>query len=245
MRSVFVVPVFNQARELPALVEELRGPLACDHLLFVDDGSDDGSSELIARSGFEHLRVPTRRGIGHAIQIGVRWALDRDFEVVGMIAGNGKMLASEMPRLLAPIASGRAQFVWGSRFLPGGASPNLPGFRARAIPQVNRLVRVVTGQRVTDATCGYFACDLDLFRRARFDWQAPWLWTYGFEYYLRGQVLLDPSVRWTEVPVTMRYPPSGPYSKIPPVVGWWQMIRPWVAARIDRRGFEPPGERPL
>ena len=45
--------------------------------------------------------------------------------------------------------------------------------------------------------------------RAHFDWKASWLYTYGFEYYLYGKVLLSSSVRWKEVPITMRYPQKG------------------------------------
>lgn len=121
--------------------------------------------------------------------------------------------------------------------MPGGASPNLPTFRRTTIPLVNGYVRAITGASVTDATCGYACYRLDLLRRAQFDWHAPWLETYGFEYYLRAKVILDGSLRWREVPVTMRYPPRGPYSKIRPFSGWWAMLRPWIVARADGKGF--------
>ncbi|MGE0790205.1 MAG: glycosyltransferase family 2 protein [Sandaracinaceae bacterium] len=238
-RSVFMIPVFNQVRELPWLMRELEGPLACDEVVFVNNGSSDGSEVLMRESGRPVLEVRENRGIGYAFQIATRWAMARGFDVFGVIAGNGKMLPSEMPRVLDPIARGEADFVWGSRFLEGGDSPNLPAFRRGAIPMVNRFVQLTTGHRITDATCGYAAYRLSLFERARFDWEADWLRTYGFEYYLRAQVLLDGGVRWREVPITMRYPESGPYSKIRPFVGWYAMLRPWVVASIDRRGFAP------
>jgi len=243
MRSVFMIPVYNQARELPALIEELREPLACDHVLFVNNGSDDGSAELIHESGFDHLDVPRNLGIGYAFQVATRWALERDFDVFGVIAGNGKMRPSQMHRVLDPIRAGEAEFVWGSRFLEGGDSPNLPAFRKGSIPLVNRYVKTLTGHSITDATCGYAAYELDLFRRARFDWEAPWLRTYGFEYYLRAQVLLDGSVPWREVPIQMRYPKTGPYTKIKPFTGWWAMLRPWIVASVDRKGFRPKSTR--
>lgn len=239
MRSVFMIPVYNQVRELPRLLEELAEPLACDEVIFVNNGSDDGSETLMRESGFTVLEVEENQGIGYAFQIATRWALEHEFDVFGVIAGNGKMLPSEMARVLDPIEADEADFVWGSRFLGGGASPNLPAFRRGAIPWVNRYVRLLTGQSVTDATCGYAAYRLELFDRARFDWEAPWLRTYGFEYYLRGQVLLDPKIGWLEVPITMRYPVSGPYSKIRPFTGWWAMLRPWIKATIDRKGFDP------
>lgn len=241
MRSLFFCPVFNQREELPGLLSELRAaPLACSELLLVNNGSSDGSEALVRASGFPYLDVPRNLGIGHSFQLACDYALARGFDVFGSIAGNGKMDPAQMPRVLDPIREGRADYVTGSRFLAGGASPNLPAFRQRAIPAVNVYVRLLTGAALTDATCGYRAFRTDLLRRARFDWHAPWLRTYGFEYYLYAQVVLSPGVRYLEVPVTMRYPPAGrPYSKIRPGRDWWAMLQPWMRARLDRKGFAP------
>lgn len=239
MKSLVFIPVFNQIQELPFLLSELRNTdLPCDTLLFVNNGSDDGSAELIHTSGFPWLDLPRNRGIGHSFMVAIDWAIQQEYQIFGVLAGNGKMLPAEMHRVLDPILVDEADYVTGSRFLQGGESPNLPGFRKASIPLVNHFVRVLTGARLTDATCGYRAYRLDLLRRSRFDWHAPWLDGYGFEYYLYAKVLLDPCIRWKEVPITMRYPPPGHrYSKIRPLVGWLDMLKPWVVARWDRKGF--------
>ena len=152
----------------------------------------------------------------------------------------GRCCPTRWGALLAPILAGEAEYVTGSRFLEGGRSPNLPAFRERSIPLVNGLVRTLTGVALTDATCGYRAYALDLVRRANFNWRAPWLWTYSFEYYLYAKVLLDHRINWKEVPVTMRYPPKGHrYSKICPGRDWWAMLNPWIVARVDGKGFAP------
>jgi dolichol-phosphate mannosyltransferase len=101
------------------------------------------------------------------------------------------------------------------------------------------------GVHLTDATCGYKAFNLDIIRRANFDWKAPWLDTYGFEYYLYGKVLREPTIRWKEVPITMRYPPRGQrYSKIKPFSGWYALLKPWLVARLDTKGFSPVALKP-
>ena len=245
MKSVFLIPVFNQIRELPGLMDELETTeLPCDTVLFVNNGSNDGSEVLIHESRWPNLDVPSNRGIGYAFMIAVDWALARGYDVFGVLAGNGKMRPSEMHRVLDPILRDEADYVTGSRFMPGGVSPNLPAFRAASIPLVNAYVKALTGATVTDATCGYAAYRLSLLLRARFDWHAPWLETYGFEYYLRAKVILDGSIPWREVPVTMRYPAAGPYSKIQPFRGWYAMLRPWLVARVDGLGFAPPRPGP-
>lgn len=239
MTSLFFVPVFNQAVELPQLIEELRrDELPCDELLFVNNGSTDGSLDLIQRSGFEHVSLEANLGIGRAFMEAADIALSRGHDLFGVLAGNGKMLPSQMHRVLDPLRNGAADYVTGSRFLAGGDSPNLPAFRGAAIPMVNSFVKLLTGRAVTDATCGYRCYRLELLRRAEFDWHAAWLCGYGFEYYLYGKVLLDSTISSIEVPVTMRYPPRGTrYTKIRPVIGWWDMLKPFVVARLDGKGF--------
>ncbi len=241
MKSVFYVPVYNEIDRFPALLEELRGgELACDDILLVNSGSTDGCEELIRKAGLPYIDIPTNQGANLTYIKAVDWALENGYDVLGTLAGNGKMLPSEMPRLLDPVLQGKADYVSGSRFLPGGSFPNIRRFRQHSIPMVNRFVQLLTGVKLTDATCGYRCWRLDIIRRARFDWHAKWLWSYGLEYYLYAKVLLDGGFRSIEVPVTMRYPPRGQRcSKIPPIVGWYQMLKPWVIARFDRRGFEP------
>ena len=242
MKSVFFIPVYNQLRELPGVLAELRasGP-ACDTVLLVNNGSTDVSEALVRASGYPYLDLPRNQGVGYSYMLALDWALEHGFDVFGTMASNGKMLPAEMPRLLGPVLRGEADYVTGSRFLPGGEAPHLPGFRRRSIPLVNLFAWLCTGARLTDATCGYRAYRLEIVRRAGFDWHAPWLRTYGLEYYLYAKVLLDGRIRWMEQPSTMRYPPSGPYSKIRAGRDWYAMLKPWLIARFDGRGFRPEG----
>ncbi len=239
MKSVFFVPVYNEIMRFPEVLGALRAqPPACDEILLVNNGSSDGSERLVREAGYPFLDLPQNRGVGYSYMKGLEWALDRDFDVFGTMASNGKMLPGEMGRLLDPLRAGEVDYVTGSRFLPGGDSPNLPSFRRQAIPWVSTFASWLARVALTDATCGYRAFRLDLIRRADFDWRAPWLHTYGLEYYFYAKVLLDGHIGWREVPITMGYPERGrPYSKIPPITGWWQMLRPWWVARLDGRGF--------
>lgn len=239
MKSVYFMPVFNQIRELPGVLAELAATKPpCDTVLLVNNGSSDGSAELIHASGYPFIDLPENLGVGYSYIRALDWALERNYELFGTIASNGKMLPSEMHRVMEPVLTGRADYVTGSRFLMGGDSPNLPAFRRRSIPMVNEFVRAITGAKLTDATCGYRAFRLDIMRRARFDWHARSLYGYGVEYYLYAKVILDGGLRFTEVPVTMRYPPAGQrYSHIKPFSGWYDMLKPWALARLDRNGF--------
>jgi dolichol-phosphate mannosyltransferase len=240
MKALFFVPVFNQVREFPRVLDEFAAASLCEvFLLLVNNGSDDGSEDLVRSSGHTYIDLARNQGVGGAYALALDWALERGVEIFGTMAANGKMLPAEIPRLLEPILAGEADYVTGSRFLPGGSSPNLPPFRRRSIPLVNLFVRAVTGATLTDATCGFRAFRLEILRRAEFDWHAPRLSTYGLEYYLYAKVLLDGRLRWTERSITMRYPAAGQYTKVRAGRDWYAMLKPWLVARLDGRGFRP------
>ena len=241
MKSVFFITVFNEIDHLPALLDEVRAcDIACDEILVVNSGSTDGSEKLVRESGFPYIDIPENQGANYATILAVDWALDHGFDIVGSISGNGKMLPSEIGTVLSPVLEGKADYVTGSRFLEGGSYINLPEFRRRSIPWVNRFVKLITGAALTDATCGYRAYKLELLRRADFDWHAEWLYNRGYEYYLYAKVILDAKVSWLEVPITSRYPGKGlPYSKIQPGRDWYEMLKPWVVARVDGQRFLP------
>lgn len=229
MKALFVMPVYNQSKELPGLLEKCKQNMAADEFIIVDNGSDDGSSKIIEESGFEFIKLDKNYGIGYALRIGVEKALERNCDIVGNIAGNGKMLPEQMSRVIEPIKNGKADYVTGSRFLPGGESPNLPAFRKFSIPVVvNTLVKILFWKKLTDTTCGYRAFKVDLVKNPKVHWQEEWLWHYQFEYYLYAKAL-KLNYRCLEVPISMVYPAAKKnYSKIKPFVGWWEMLQPWI-----------------
>ena len=88
----------------------------------MDDGSTDGMLESLPKDGWLHLRNEKNHGIGSAMKRVFQYALDNNYDVLVIQAGNDKDDPNEIPRLLEPIASGRADFVQGSRFFPAEAT---------------------------------------------------------------------------------------------------------------------------
>ncbi len=218
---------FNEGEKLKALVG--RFPKAEDYkLLFVDDGSTDGTGAFLRESGHEVICHEINLGVGAGIRNSVKYGRQHGFDIIVIMAGNGKMLPEEIPRLVNPIRGDKADYVQGSRYLEGGRSPNLPLFRRLTIRLFTAIVNLAVGFKGTDITCGFRAYRLDLFDHPEIDIDQAWLGRYEMEYYIHYKVL-KLGFRVMEAPVTMVYPLSGKnYSKIKPFVGWWSMIRPWV-----------------
>src|SRR5713101_29192 len=89
-------------------------------LLVMDDGSTDGSLDHLPSNGVLVLRNSANQGIGAAMKRVCEYALEREYGVLVIQAGNDKDDPNEIPRLIEPILAGEADFVQGSRFLPRG-----------------------------------------------------------------------------------------------------------------------------
>ncbi len=225
-RILVAVMAYNEGQKLRELTS--RFPDGADYqVLFVDDGSDDGTWPFLQQTDFASIRHETNLGVGAGIRDAIAYGRAHKFDLIVIMAANGKMLPEEIPRLVAPLTSGQADYVQGSRYLKGGRSPNLPTFRRVMIKAFTKMVNLVTGWRGTDITCGFRAYRLDILAQPDIDLTQEWLGRYEMEYYIHYKVLKHHR-RIVEVPVSMVYPTEGEYSKIKPLTGWWSMIRPWI-----------------
>lgn len=219
--------VYNEEDRVGSLAARLVPGLA-DEVVVVNDGSTDRSAEILRAHGIKVLDQP-HLGLGASIKRVVRYARENGFTILVLLAGNGKDDPNEIPRVLAPILEGRADYVQGSRFLRGGSRANTPLFRLAAIRLLSALFSLYMRKRCTDLTNGFRAYRLSVFDDARIDIEQEWLDNYEYEYYVHWYVH-KLGYRVAEVPVSKTYPAEkgARYSKIRPFTGWWRMLRPFL-----------------
>lgn len=226
-KTLIAVLTFNEGEKLARLLKSFKLE-PHQSLLIVDDGSDDSTIDLLKNSGQPFLRHEQNLGVGAGIKTAVGYARENNFEVIVIMAGNGKMDPVEINRLTDPINNDRADYVQGSRYLAGGQSDNLPTFRNFAIKLFTAIVNLFLGFKGTDITCGFRAYKLSVLYHPEINIDQDWLGRYEMEYYIHYKTI-KAGFRVVEVPVSMNYPKEKKnYSKIKPFVGWWSMIRPWV-----------------
>jgi glycosyltransferase involved in cell wall biosynthesis len=197
-------------------------------LLVADDGSTDHALDGIDPNVIV-LRNEVNQGIGASMKSVFQYALDHAYDILVIHAGNDKDDPTEIPRLVAPILAGEADFVQGSRYLGGGGFGNMPAYRVFSTRVVHPLVfSLAARKRVTESTNGFRAFRTALLKDPRIDWRQPWLDRYELEPYLLLKTIRL-GYRHCEVPVTKIYPPHAHgYTKMRPFVDWWSILRPVV-----------------
>jgi dolichol-phosphate mannosyltransferase len=235
--TLIICPVFNEGHHLEGLVNEFKHAKFKGELLFVNSGSEDNSSLIIKNSGFKYLSLDKNLGVGNALVQGIRFALDNNYEVVCVIAGNGKMRPKYIDKLTKPIFEEGYDFVQGSRYL-NSIQQTMPLFRKILIPIVTKVFSLLFSYKFSDATCGFRAFHINLIRLCSFNIEAKWLRGYAFEPYFFSNVLLDKSVSKKEVSVTMDYPEKNiKYTKIKPLLDYPSLLLPYLYAFIYPRKF--------
>jgi len=160
MRTVVIVPTFNERDALPVTLARLRAAVPAADVLVVDDGSPDGTGDLADKIAADDAAVHVlhradKLGLGRAYVAGFAWALARGYDIVVEMDADGSHRAEDLPRLLAAVPD--ADLVLGSRWVPGGAVVNWPRRRELLSRAGNTYTRLALGLPLRDATGGFRA----------------------------------------------------------------------------------------
>jgi dolichol-phosphate mannosyltransferase len=158
MRPLVIVPTYDERANLPLLIEQL---LTIDTLriLVVDDASPDGTGEVADqyaaanRARVQVLHRRGRRGLGLSYIDGMYVALRTDATHICQMDADLSHNPADVPRLLE--AARDADFVIGSRYVPGGRIENWPLHRRLLSAFANHYIRAITRMTIRDCTSGF------------------------------------------------------------------------------------------
>lgn len=156
MKVVTAIPVYNEERHLSKVLGEVRRH--APHILVINDGSTDGTAELLQQeSGLTVITHERNRGYGAALMSAFDFAVGHNIDVLVTMDCDGQHEPSRIPVLLEAIHD--ADIVSGSRYLRDFRQHSLPTPEDRQY--INRLITAeinsTFGLSITDAFCGFKA----------------------------------------------------------------------------------------
>lgn len=158
---LIVIPAWNEARSIAAVVAEcLRAAPGFD-VLVVDDGSTDDTAAIARKAGAKVVSHPFNLRYGAALQTGYLYALRGGYDVVVQLDADGQHDPADVAALAAPVLEGRAEIVVGSRF-HAASTYRMPALRRVGSAWFRFLVRTLSGVELGDPTSGLQALHRDV-----------------------------------------------------------------------------------
>jgi dolichol-phosphate mannosyltransferase len=173
VRVLVVVPTYNEAGNIVRFLEQVRAALPDAGILVVDDGSPDGTADLVEKispdlGAVSVLRRSAKSGLGSAYRAGFAWGLAQGYEAFVEIDADFSHDPASLPSLVAPVEAGH-EVVIGSRYVPGGTIPNWSLLRRLISRGGNVYASMMLGLGVHDSTAGFRVYSASVLRRLNLD----------------------------------------------------------------------------
>ena len=161
MKTLVIVPAFNEEGNLPKLLDELMSYRDHYDVLVVDDGSGDDTAQIARERDVPVVQLPANLGIGGAVQTGFKYAVAKKYDIAVQLDGDGHHDPTWLDHVIAPILQGEANCVIGSRYLRENFDREYqtPFLRRVGMVFSSLILFLATGKWITDTTSGFRALD--------------------------------------------------------------------------------------
>jgi dolichol-phosphate mannosyltransferase len=242
-----VIPTYNEIDNIETVLRKVRAAAPEATVLVVDDGSPDGTADLAEALGAQlgNVRVLRRErkdGLGSAYRAGFAYGLAAGHHAIVEMDADLSHDPADVARLVAAVADG-ADLAIGSRYVPGGATPNWSVHRRLLSRWGNRYAGLVLDLGVRDATAGFRAYSARLLEQM--DVAGTRADGYGFQVEMTYQAR-QAGARIVELPISFSDRQAGTSKMSGRIVAEAMLLVTWWGLRdrvVGRRHGQPSSRR--
>lgn len=165
LKLSIIIPVFNERETLPQVLERIQTLPYQTEVIVVDDGSGDGTSDFLSKASYPNLKIfmhHSNLGKGAAVRT-AQSHVTGDFVIIQ--DADLEYQPEDYPSLLAPLLSGQADVVYGSRFIGIHRAYYFWNYLANKF--LNLLTNLLYNTILTDMECGYKVMRADIFKNIK------------------------------------------------------------------------------
>jgi len=160
MSNLVLIPTYNEAENIPGLVNAISSLSIPFDILIIDDNSPDGTAGIVkglmpVYPNLHILERPGKAGLGRAYIAGFDWALKRDYKYICEMDADFSHDPGDLVRLWDACENGGADLAIGSRYISGVNVVNWPMGRVLMSYIASMYVRIITGMKIMDTTAGF------------------------------------------------------------------------------------------
>ena len=153
MKNIIIIPAYNESGNIENTIKDIKQNAKGFDYIIVNDCSTDNTLEICRENHFNYLNLPINLGIGGAVQAGYRYAYYHGYDTAVQFDGDGQHDASYLSALLEVLEKDEADMAIGSRFIENEGFQS-SAMRRMGIKFFTRLIKILTGKRITDPTSG-------------------------------------------------------------------------------------------
>ncbi len=150
MKVLIVVPAYNEEKNIEAVVKDITENSQYDYII-INDCSKDNTRIVCEKNGFNYLSLPVNYGLTSGIQLGMKYALQNNYDIAIQFDGDGQHEAKYLKDLVDGIVNEECDIVIGSRFVSAKKPKSLRMLGSNVISQ---CIKLVTGKKIKDPTSG-------------------------------------------------------------------------------------------
>jgi glycosyltransferase involved in cell wall biosynthesis len=152
MKTLIAIPAYNEQASIGAVIADLAGHHPLGHVIVIDDGSSDATSQIARDAGVRVLRHAINLGVGAAMGTAFKYAAHNGYEAMVQLDADGQHRPEFLTVLLE--RTGDADIIVGSRF--AGVGDYRSTWARRTVQRIIAwTVSAYAGTKLTDATSGF------------------------------------------------------------------------------------------
>ncbi len=153
-KVLFVIPAYNEEENIDKVIKEIKKDVSYADIVVINDCSKDNTKKIVENNDIKCITVPFNLGYAWAVQTGIKYAKEHDYDYVIQFDADGQHIASEAVRMLNKMKEENVDIVIGSRYLEKGRY-EIKFFRKIGADLFSFLIKIFSGKKITDPLSGF------------------------------------------------------------------------------------------
>lgn len=150
IKVLVIVPAYNEALNINKTIEDIKTNTKYDYVV-INDCSKDNTKEICIQNNYNLVSLPINYGLTSAIQVGMKYAKENDYDIAIQFDGDGQHDAKYLEKLVNEIENNNIDVAIGSRFVEEKKPFNARMLGSRVI---SLAIKITTWKKITDPTSG-------------------------------------------------------------------------------------------
>lgn len=160
-KVLVVIPAYNEAENIESVLKEIKKDINYADILVINDCSKDNTKDIVEKNGVHCITNVFNMRYAWAVQVGLKYARDNDYDYVIQMDADGQHIASEAEKLYKEIKKSKVDIVIGSRYLKDMGYP-CPFFRRVGTKFFEKIIKLFTGKKIADPLSGFQCLNKDV-----------------------------------------------------------------------------------